>query len=64
MVKIKEKRWCNKTVGTVSACFPLGFFIVLMCNLLRVDPHGPVDLFEKEQSCVFRFPEKVTQVSP
>lgn len=29
-----------------------------MSNLLRVDLPGFVDLFEKQQSSVFRFPEK------
>lgn len=30
----------------------------LMGNVFCVDPHGLVDLFENEQSCVFRFPER------
>lgn len=31
---------------------------VLMCDLLWMDPHGVVDLFEDEQSGVFRLPAK------
>lgn len=30
--------------------------MVLVNNLLRVDPPGLVDLFEQEESRVFRFP--------
>lgn len=35
-----------------------GDFSTLMSNHLWVDLPGFVDLFEKEQSSVFRFPEK------
>lgn len=51
----------NKIDGTVSvkqAHFRPQFFRVLMHNLLRVDPPGLVDLFEQQESRVFRFPAK------
>lgn len=51
----------NKIDGTVSvrrAHFHPKFFRVLMHNLLRVDPPALVDLFEQQESRVFRFPAK------
>lgn len=54
----------NKIDGTVSvrrAHFHPEFFRVLMHNLLRVDPPALVDLFEQQESRVFRFPAKQQQ---
>lgn len=51
----------NKIAGTVSvgqARFHRWFFRVLVCNQLRVDPPGLVDLFEQEKSRIFRLPAK------
>lgn len=35
-----------------------GVLCVLMSHLFWMDPHGLVDLFENEQSRVFRLPTK------
>lgn len=43
-------------VSVRPAHFHLELLAVLVNNLLRVDPPGLVDLFEQEESCVFRFP--------
>lgn len=49
--------WETKINGTVSVRLA-HFHVVSVNNLLRVDPPGLVNLFEKEESRVFRFPEK------
>lgn len=43
---------------TFQTSFHPGAFSMLMSDLLWVDLPGFVDLFEKQQSSIFRFPEK------
>lgn len=38
--------------------FSQELLMVLVNDLLRVNPPGLVDLLEQEESCVFRFPAK------
>lgn len=53
--------WETKINGTVSVRLA-HFHVVSVNNLLWVDSPGLVDLFEQEESRVFRFPEKQQQI--